>query len=78
MMTFPIVYPKTDYPNHSLQIEGWTDNNKVVPSGSEVVILNEGDNNIRLSIPGIAFTFDISKAKCKIVSNHPLKEWGFE
>jgi len=77
-MKLPIVYPKDEYPAHSMDFLQWKYNQSVIPSTSEVVILDEEEKHFRVFITGVKLVFNIPKSQCLVVENgHPLEEYGF-
>ena len=65
-MMLPIVYP-SEMVGSFMRFNQWAAKNNVIPTGSEVVILEESENNYRVSIPQAHISFDIGKDKAGVV-----------
>ena len=65
-MMLPIAYP-SEMVGSFMRFNQWAAKNDVIPAGSEVVILEESDNNYRVSIPQAHISFDIGKDKAGVV-----------
>lgn len=65
-MKLPIVYP-SELKGSFMRFKQWTANNNVIPTGSEVVVLDEDEKNFRVSIARAHIAFDIPKNKAEVI-----------
>ncbi len=65
-MKLPIVYP-SEMKGSFMMFKQWTADNDVIPKNSEVVILDEGEFNFRVTIPQAHISFDIQKDKVEVI-----------
>jgi hypothetical protein len=79
-MKLQIAYPMPDYKDKIMNFVQWSSNKSAIPKNSEVVILQEFDNQYRLFIHPLGLIFNLEKNKVLIEDinqKNPLKNYGF-